>query len=107
MVKHEKHGKHHEHRHAQDSELEFKIIVRRNRLLGLWAAEKLGLAGDEATAYAKEVVSADFEEPGDEDVIRKVTKDFGEKGVAAGEAEVRDQITRLYAISRNELAPDR
>ena len=107
MVKHKKHGKHHEHHHVQDSELEFKIVVRRNRLLGLWAAEKLGIAGDAAAAYAKEVVSADFEEPGDEDVIRKVMKDFGEKGVAAGEAEVRDQITRLYAVARSELAPKR
>jgi hypothetical protein len=107
MVKHEKRAKHHEHRHAQDSELEFKIIVRRNRLLGQWAAEKLGLDGEEATAYAKEVVSADFEEPGDEDVIRKVSKDFREKGVATGEAEVRELIARLYAIARNELASDR
>ena len=107
MVRHEKHGKHHEHRNAQDSELEFKIVVRRNRLLGLWAAEKLGLAGDAAAAYAKEVVSADFEEPGDEDVIRKVMKDFSEKSVAIGEAEVRDQITRLHGVARHEIAPKR
>jgi hypothetical protein len=107
MARHVKHGKHHEHRHAQDSELEFKIVVRRNRLLGMWAAEKLGLAGDAAAAYAKEVVGADFEEPGDEDVVRKVMRDFREKGVTTGEAEVRDQIVRLYGTARNELAPKR
>ena len=57
--------------------------ARRNKLLGLWAAEKLGLTGDDADAYAKEVVMADFEEAGDDDVFRKVRKDFDAKGVAA------------------------
>jgi hypothetical protein len=107
MVKHEKHARHHEQRHVQDSDIEFKIVVRRNRLLGLWAAEKLGLAGDAAAAYAKEVVGADFEEPGDADVIRKILKDFSEKSVAIGEAAVRDQITRLYGVARHEIAPKR
>jgi hypothetical protein len=107
MVIDKKHAKHHEHRHVQDSELGFKIVVRRNRLLGMWAAEKLGLEGDAAAAYAKEVVSADFEEPGDEDVIRKVMKDFSEKSVEISKAEVRDQITRLYGVARDEIAPNR
>lgn len=77
-----KSGKHHEEKHARDSELEFKIVARRNRVLGLWAAEKLGLSGGSVQAYVKEVVAADFEEPGDDDVVRKVMGDFGRNGVA-------------------------
>lgn len=62
---------------------------------------------DLAAAYAKEVGGADFEEPGDADVIRKILKDFSEKSVAIGEAEVRDQITRLHGVARHEIAPKR
>ena len=71
-----------EKKFALDEEQKFKAMARRNRLLGLWAAEKLGLSGDAATAYAKEVVAADFEEAGDDDVQNKVVKDFAAKGVA-------------------------
>ena len=67
---------------AHDEELKFKATSRRNKLLGLWAAEKLGRKGPDAEAYAKEVVMADFEEAGDDDVFRKVRKDFDAKGVA-------------------------
>ena len=67
---------------AHDEELKFKATARRNKLLGLWAAEKLGMTGAEAEAYAKEVVMADFEEAGDNDVFRKIRKDFDAKGVA-------------------------
>jgi hypothetical protein len=61
---------------AHDADMQFKIMARRNKLLGLWAAEQNGKTGDAAAAYAKEVVAADFEEPGDEDVFRKVRKDL-------------------------------
>ena len=71
-----------EKKFAHDEELRFKANARRNKMLGLWAAEKLGISGDAANAYAKEVVMADFEEGGDHDVFKKVRKDFDAKGVA-------------------------
>ncbi len=90
-----------ETKHAHDEELRFKAIARRNKLLGLWAAERLGRSGAEAAEYAKAVVAADFEEPGDADVIRKVRGDLEAAGVANAEAEVRramDQcMTRAVA----------
>ena len=86
-----------ERKFALDEEQKFKAEARRNKLLGLWAAEKLGLTGDAATAYSKEVVAADFEEAGDQDVQNKVTKDFAAKGVAATAAEVRAKMDELMA----------
>ena len=86
-----------EKKFALDEEQKFKAMARRNRLLGLWAAEKLGLSGDAATAYSKEVVAADFEEAGDDDVQNKVVKDFAAKGVAISAAEVRAKMTELMA----------
>ena len=80
---------------AHDEELRFKAMARRNKLLGLWAADVLGKTGAEAEAYAKEVVLADFEESGDNDVLRKVTKDLAGKGI--GEAEIRAQMAALLA----------
>src|SRR5262245_48378302 len=71
-----------EKKFALDEELRFKANARRNKMLGMWAAEKLGLQGPAADAYSKEVVLADFEEPGDGDVFAKVRKDFDAKGVA-------------------------
>ena len=70
-----------EKKHAHDQETAFKVTARRNKLLGLWAAEKLGLTGDAAEAYAKEVVASDFEEAGDHDVFRKVRADFDAKSI--------------------------
>lgn len=70
-----------ERKFAHDEELRFKSTVRRNKLIGLWAAEKLGLSGDEAEAYAKSIVKADFQEPGDADVLRKLREDFAAKGI--------------------------
>ena len=84
---------------AHDEELKFKAEARRNRLLGLWVAEKLGLSGDAATAYSKEVVAADFEEAGDQDVQNKVVKDFAAKGVAVTSAEVRVKMDELMAAA--------
>ena len=76
---------------AHDEELRFKAIARRNKLLGLWAAGILGKSGAEADAYAKEVVMADFEEAGDNDVLHKVAKDLAAKGIT--EEQVRAQMT--------------
>jgi hypothetical protein len=84
-----------EKKFAHDEELRFKAMARRNKLLGLWAASVLGKSGAEAEAYAKEVVLADFEEVGDNDVIRKVTKDLAGKGI--GEPEIRAKMSELLA----------
>lgn len=86
-----------EKKFALDEEQKFKAEARRNKLLGLWAAEKLGLTGDAATAYSKEVVAADFEEAGDKDVQDKVVKDFAGKGVSVSAAEVRAKMDELMA----------
>jgi hypothetical protein len=80
---------------AHDEELRFKAYARRNKLLGLWAAGHLGLTGAEAEAYAKEVVLADFEEAGHEDVVRKVVKDLADKGIS--EQQVRTQMAEMLA----------
>ena len=74
---------------AHDEELRFRANARRNKLLGLWAAEKLGLSGADAEAYAKAVVMADFEEAGDHDVFGKIRKDFDAKGVAQSDHQIR------------------
>ena len=79
----------------QDQELQFKVMARRNKLLGLWAAELLGLGDDEAQAYAIEVVKADFEEPGDNDVLAKVLGDLTAKGIDKSEHQVRKQMDEL------------
>src|SRR6266498_518627 len=80
---------------AHDEELRFKANARRNKLLGLWAAAKLGMAGAEADAYAKEVVVADLEEAGDDDVFRKVRRDFDAKGVTQSDQQIRTTMTSL------------
>ena len=84
-----------EKKFAHDEELRFKATARRNKLLGMWAAEKLGLAGPEAESYAKEVVMSDFEESGDNDVLRKLRKDFDAKGVAQSDQEIRAAMNEL------------
>jgi hypothetical protein len=86
-----------EKKFAMDEESKFKAMARRNRLLGLWVAEKLGISGDAATAYAKEVVAADFEQPGDNDVVHKVTRDLAGKGIAITEAQLRAKMDELLA----------
>jgi hypothetical protein len=80
---------------AHDEELRFKATARRNKLLGLWAAEKMGMTGAAADAYAKEVVAADFEEAGDEDVFRKIRKDFDAKGIAQSDQQIRQMMVEL------------
>ncbi len=84
-----------EKKFAHDEELRFKANARRNKLLGAWAAEKLGLSGTDADAYAKEVVMSDFDEAGDDDVFRKVRKDFDAKGVAQSDHQLRRTMDEL------------
>jgi hypothetical protein len=86
-----------EKKFAHDEELQFKAGARRNKLLGLWAAEKFGLTGAQADAYAKEVVLADFEEAGDQDVFRKIRKDFDDKKIALPDLEIRRVMDELMA----------
>ena len=81
-----------ERKFALDEELKFKAEARRNKLLGLWVAEQLGLSGDAAAAYAKEVVAADFEEAGDADLMHKVTRDLGARGIAIAEQQIREKM---------------
>lgn len=89
-----------ENKFAHDAEMQFKAEARRNKLLGLWAAELLGKAGDDADAYAKEVIASDFEEAGDEDVYRKVSGDLGSK---ASETEIRTKMKELMAEAKSQL----
>jgi len=84
-----------EKKFAHDEELRFKATARRNKMLGLWAAEKLGLSGAAAETYAKEVVAADFEEAGDDDVFRKIRKDFDAKNVAQSDHQIRRTMVDL------------
>jgi hypothetical protein len=84
-----------EKKFAHDEELRFKATARRNKLLGQWAAEKLGLAGADADTYAKTVVMADFEEAGDNDVFRKLRTDFDAKGVALSDHQIRRTMDEL------------
>jgi hypothetical protein len=84
---------------ARDEELRFKAGARRNKLLGLWAAEKLGKSAAEADAYAREVVAADFEAAGDEDVFRKIRKDFDAAGVDQSDHQIRRTMTELMATA--------
>jgi len=86
-----------ERKFAHDEELKFRATARRNKLLGLWAAEKLGLAGDEAQAYAREIVKADLAEPGEEDVFRKVRSDFDAKGVGQSDHQIRRMMVECMA----------
>lgn len=74
---------------AHDAELQFKVAARRNRLVGLWAAELLGLKGDAAVAYAQSLVKSDLEEDGSEDVFRKLRGDFDGKGIAQSDHQIR------------------
>ena len=92
-----------EKKFAVDEELKFKANARRNRLLGLWAAGKLGLSGAEADAYAKDVVAADFEEAGEEDVFRKIRQDLDAKGVTESEQQIRRVMSELMAKAVLEI----
>ncbi|MFZ1883125.1 MAG: DUF1476 domain-containing protein [Rhodoplanes sp.] len=92
-----------EKKFAHDEELRFKATARRNRLLGLWAADKLGLSGADAEAYAKEVVVSDLESPGDNDVFLKIRKDFDAKGVKQSDHQIRRTMEELLARAIDEV----
>ncbi|NBZ87052.1 DUF1476 domain-containing protein [Stagnihabitans tardus] len=89
-----------ESKFAHDAEMQFRAEARRNKLVGLWAAELLGKSGDDAAAYAVEVVSADFEEAGIEDVVRKVAGDLAGKATAD---QVRAKMTELLPVAKAQL----
>ena len=93
----------HEAKWAHDQETTFKIGVRRNKLLGLWAAELMDLSGAAAEAYAKEVVESDFKEPGEEDGFEKVMEDLQEKGVEISEHRVRKEMSDLLEVAREQI----
>jgi hypothetical protein len=92
-----------EEKFGHDQELLFKVKARRNHLIGLWAAEKLGLAGDAAETYAKAIIDAELERP-DEHVVVKIARDFAAKSVHIGEPQVRDELKRLAAAARKQIA---
>lgn len=92
-----------ERKFAHDEELKFKATARRNKKLGLWVAEKLGKTGDAAAAYATEVVQADFEEAGDEDVFRKVRGDLDAAGLPVTDQEIRRQMEILLQAAVLEI----
>jgi hypothetical protein len=92
-----------EKKFALDEESKFKAMARRNKLLGLWAADLLGKGGAEAEAYAKEVVRADFDEPGDDDVLRKVHADLEGAGVARSEEQIRGRMDELLATAVEQI----
>jgi len=92
-----------EAKYAQDAEISFKANARRNKLLGLWVAEQLGLDGDAAEAYAREVIESDFEESGDEDVFRKVWADLQGKNVDISEHRVRGHMSELLETARQQI----
>ncbi len=88
-----------EKKFALDADQKFKAEARRNKLLGLWVAEQLGKSGDDANAYAREVVASDFEEAGDSDVVRKVLADLAAKGIATTEPQLRAKMDELMALA--------
>jgi hypothetical protein len=92
-----------EQKFAHDEALRFRAEARRNKLLGLWAAEKMGLSGSAAEEYAKEVVRADVAEAGEEDVFRKVRKDFDAKGVQQSDHQIRRTMDDLMKTARHQI----
>lgn len=92
-----------ESKFALDQEQEFKAMARRNKLLGLWAAGKMGLSPDSAEDYAKAVVRSDFEQPGEEDVFRKIAGDFKGSGLSVSEGEIRAKMDELASMARDQV----
>ncbi len=95
-----------EFKYEMEQALQFKAESRRNRLLGEWLAERFGMTSDEAGAYAKEVVVADLEEPGIEDLMRKVMKDIEDRSSGITEDEVRAKLDALYGVALKQLKSD-
>ena len=92
-----------ETKYAHDEELRFRVIARRNRLLGQWAARLMGLSDAEADAYAKDVIRADFEEAGDEDVVRKLLGDLTAAGVETDDSKIREALSHKEAEARRQI----
>ena len=92
-----------EAKYAFDEEMMFRVTARRNRLVGQWAAEKMGLSPEESASYAREVIQADFEEAGDEDVIRKVLGDLTAAGCEVDEAEIRVTLEAKHIEARRSV----
>ena len=92
-----------EDKYKHDQDLQFKVEVRRNKLLGLWVAELLGLSGADAEAYAKEVVRADFEEPGVADVIRKIQGDAAPKNLDLSEHRIRKKMDEVTVVAKEQV----
>lgn len=96
-----------EKKFANDEELKFKASARRNKLLGRWAADQMGLTGDAVEEYAKSVVLADLEEPGEEDVFRKIRGDFDEKGIEQSDHQIRRSMEELMAEAVAQIEQER
>ncbi len=92
-----------EARYALTAEMQFRAEARRNKLLGLWAAELMSLTGDDARNYAAEVVASDFAEPGDGDVLKKVSGDLKAKGLNVPDATIRQKMTQLVALAKEQV----
>lgn len=92
-----------EDRFKHDQEMTFKATARRNKLIGQWAAELMGISGEAAETYAKEVVVSDFERPGDEDVLEKVLKDLTDKGIDMSSSKLRKEMDRLMDVAREQV----
>ena len=92
-----------EDKFKHDQELQFRVENRRNKLLGLWVAELLGKTGAEADSYAREVISADFDEPGIEDVVRKVLTDVAEEGIDLSEHRIRKKLDELMEVAKQQI----
>ncbi len=102
----DKRGDAFESKFAHDAELKFKSEARRNKLLGQWAAEKMGKTGDDIAAYAKEVIIADFEEAGDEDVFRKIRGDFDIAGIDESDHQIRRTMDEMMEKAIEQIQND-
>ena len=103
MTTFEERGKGFESKFKRDQELQFKAMARRNKLLGLWAAEKMGVVGADAETYSKDVVASDFDRPGDDDVLEKVHGDLVAKGRSLSAPDVRKEMERLVDVARQQV----
>ena len=92
-----------ESKYKHDQDIQFKVHSRRNKLVGLWAAEKLGLSGADADSYARDVVASDFEHPGDEDLVGKILKDFQAKGIKSSAAEIRKELEHKLPLAKSQV----
>jgi hypothetical protein len=88
---------------AHDQEVEFRIMARRNHLVGVWAGDLLGLKGSELALYAGTVMTADLTEPGDDDVLQKVAADFHSRSLSMSDAEIRAKMDQLLGVARREI----